>query len=85
MGDAGDVSGTVFCETGDHFNNRDQSACESQQCCEWDDGTCWSAVGDMPCSTAGEVRKRARTRLARRAKPSAREPRPAALRRAPRS
>jgi hypothetical protein len=57
-GTSRDINGVAFCETGDHFNNRDRTACEAQPCCTWSragprpQGQCLSAVGDMSCTVA---------------------------------
>ena len=44
-----DVSGTLFCETADFFNNSAVDECVVQPCCEWVDDRCQSAVGDESC------------------------------------
>ena len=32
-----------------------QITCESISCCQWDNGQCWSAVGQDPCSTHSDL------------------------------
>jgi len=42
-------NGEVACER-QGFN---PAQCKAVGCCEWDDGQCWSAVGNRPCGSTG--------------------------------
>ena len=42
------LTGEDVCETGE----LQYSSCISLPCCEWDDGRCWSGVGNQPCQDA---------------------------------
>ena len=45
-----EVSGRLFCETADFFNNTVAAECDVQICCEWLEGQgCLSSVGDESC------------------------------------
>ena len=44
------MNGEEVCE--DH--GFDKTQCESIACCHWDDGDCWSAVGNKKCDMNGE-------------------------------
>merc|ERR1711934_27152 len=44
-------NGETACE-GQGFN---PSQCQAVGCCQWDDGQCWSAVGNGACGSGGET------------------------------
>ena len=50
LGNGAPDNGEEVCE-GHRYS---RAECEAINCCQWDDGECWSSVGKDPCDNAGK-------------------------------